>query len=89
MANTKIHKTSLLMLMMMGAKKIFVLHLSKKKHHMTVAGTDLISMLTSAMYTVDPTSCIIVTVMEQLNQMMQLAEECLHDAEEHAHRAEE
>jgi hypothetical protein len=84
MANTKIHKTSLLMLMMMGAKKIFVLHLSKKKHHMTVAGTDLFSMFTSAMYTVDPTSC-----MEQLNQMMQLAEECLHDAEEHAHRAEE
>jgi hypothetical protein len=53
-----------------------------KKHHATVTGTDLISMLSSAMTTVDPTSQIIATVMEQCHQMLQLAEQCQHDAEE-------
>jgi hypothetical protein len=41
------------------------------------------------MNNVDPTSHIITTVMEQRNQMMQLAEQCWHDAEEHAHHAKE
>jgi hypothetical protein len=41
-------------------------------------------MFTSAMNTVDPTSRVIATVMEQHNQMLQLAEQRRHDAEERA-----
>jgi pyruvate-formate lyase len=41
------------------------------------------------MNTVDPTSCVIATVMEQRNQMLQLAEQCQHDAEERARNVEE
>ena len=61
----------------------------KKKHRTTVAGTDLFNMFTSAMNTVDPTSRVIATVMEQRNQMLQLAEQRRHDAEEPARHAEE
>jgi hypothetical protein len=46
-------------------------------------------MFSSAMNTVDPTSCVIATVMEQHNQMLQLAEQHQHDAEECARSAEE
>ncbi len=46
-------------------------------------------MFSSAMNTVDPTSCVIATVMEQHNQMLQLAEQHAHDAEECARSAEE
>ena len=46
-------------------------------------------MFTSAMNTVDNTSHVIATVMEQHNQMLQLAEQRRHDAEEHARSAED
>jgi hypothetical protein len=55
---------------------LFALHLSQKYHTITVAGTDLFNIFTSVMNNVDPTSHIITTVMEQRNQMMQLAEQC-------------
>jgi hypothetical protein len=41
------------------------------------------------MNTADPTSRVIATVMEQFNQMLQLAEQHRHDTEERACRAEE
>jgi len=61
----------------------------KKKHRATVARTDLFNMFTSAMNTVDHTSHVIATVMEQHNQMLQLAEQHRHDAEECACHAKE
>ncbi len=62
---------------------------STKKHHTTVAGTDLFAMFTSAMNNVDPTTGYIANMMEQRNQLMQLAEQHRLDAEERARRAEE
>ena len=41
------------------------------------------------MNTVDPTSRVIATEMEQRNQMLQLAAQCWHDAEERACHAKE
>jgi len=61
----------------------------QKKHRTTVTRTDLFNMFTSAMDTVDPTSRVIATEMEQRNQMLQLAAQCWHDAEEHACHANE
>jgi hypothetical protein len=66
-----------------------ICHLSIKKHHTTIAGTDLFSMFTSAMNNVDPTTGTIAKMMEQRTQFMQLAEQHHLDTEEHAHHAEE
>jgi hypothetical protein len=61
------------MLTMMGAKKMFPLHLSKKKHRTTVTGTDLVNMFTLAINTVDPTSHGIL-----YSPNKQILEESLH-----------
>jgi hypothetical protein len=63
--------------------------LSTKKHHTTVAGTDLFSMFTSAMSKVDPTTNNITMMMQQRTQFLELAEQRHHEAEECARSAEE
>jgi len=44
-------------------------------------------MFTSEMNNIDPSSHVIMTMMEQHNQRMYLAEQHCHDAEECAHHA--
>ncbi len=62
---------------------------SVKKHHTTIAGTDLFLMFTSTVNNVDPTTGSIATIMEQRTQFRKLAEQHHHDAKEHAHHTKE
>jgi hypothetical protein len=60
-----------------------------KKHCTTAAGNIFFTIFTSVMSKVDPITNNIAMMMQQRTQFLELAEQLLYEAEEHARHAEE